>query len=260
MARVRVIHWEANEAEALVRVLRAAKHTVDYCEQVDLTVLRGVRDSPPEAIVIDLSRLPSRGREVATFLRGHKSTRHVPLVFVGGDTAKVERVQQVLPDALYVAAAQVRAAVSEALTKQAGSPIVPAQMMERYAGRSAARKLGIVAGASAAVIDPPRNYASVIGPLPEGAILEEAPDGPCPVTLWFVYDSASLLAALPRMRKLATRTRLWVLWEKQAGGKNSGITQKFLRESGAAAGLVDYKICAVNATWSGMLFARRKSV
>jgi hypothetical protein len=60
------------------------------------------------------------------------------------------------------------------------------------------------------------------------------------------------------MRKLAGRTRLWVLWRKLAARKNSGITQQFLRESAGEVGLVDYKICAVDKTWSAMLFARRK--
>jgi hypothetical protein len=57
------------------------------------------------------------------------------------------------------------------------------------------------------------------------------------------------------MRKLAGRTKLWILWRK-----GSGVTQPFLRESAAAVGLVDYKICSVDGTWSAMLFARRKAV
>ena len=41
---------------------------------------------------------------------------------------------------------------------------------------------------------------------------------------------------------------------------SGGVTQQFLRESAAAVGLVDYKICSVDETWSAMLFARRKPV
>jgi hypothetical protein len=32
-----------------------------------------------------------------------------------------------------------------------------------------------------------------------------------------------------------------------------------VREVGLAAGLVDYKVCAVDATWSGLRFTRRKT-
>jgi CheY-like chemotaxis protein len=260
MARVRVIHWKANEPAALLGLLRAAGHTVEYDEELDSDAFRAIKQSPPDAIVIDLSRRPSHGREVATFLRGHKATRSVPLVFVDGEPAKVEAVRKVLPDAVYTSAARVRPALGEALSKQPASPVVPVQMMDRYAGRSASQKLGIGEGATAALIDPPRNYATVIGALPAGARLEETPAIPCPVTLWFVGDAAACRAALPRMRGLAGRTRLWVLWPKLAARKDSGVTQQFLRESAAAVGLVDYKICSVDKTWSAMLFARRKSV
>ena len=260
MARVRVIHWKANEAAALLSVLRAAGHTVEYGEQLDPAAFRAIRQSPPDAIVIDLSRCPSHGREVATFLRGHKATRQVPLVFVDGEPVKVETVRTVLPDAVYASATRLCSALGEALAKQPANPVVPVQMMDRYAGRSAAQKLGIGEGATAALIDPPRNYAMVIGTLPAGASLEETPAVPCPVTLWFVSDAEACRAALPHMRRLAARTRLWVLWPKLAAGKHSGVTQQFLRESAAAVGLVDYKICSVDETWSAMLFARRKSV
>jgi CheY-like chemotaxis protein len=260
MARVRLIHWKALEAAALLSVLRGAGHTVDYGEKLDSTAFRAITQSPPDAIIIDLSRLPSHGREVATFLRGHKATRHVPLVFVDGGPAKVEATRKLLPDAVYAPAARVRSALREALAKPPASPVVPRQMMDRYTGRSACQKLGIGEGATAALIDPPRNYTTVIGTLPAGARLEETPAVPCPVTLWFVGDAAACHAALPRMRRLAGRTRLWVLWPKNAAGKHSGVTQQFLRESTTAVGLVDYKICSVDKTWSAMLFALRKSV
>jgi len=32
-----------------------------------------------------------------------------------------------------------------------------------------------------------------------------------------------------------------------------------VRETGLATGLVDYKVCAIDATWSGLLFTRRKA-
>ena len=260
MARVRVVHWNANEAAALLSVLCAAGHTVDYDEKLVPEAFRAIRQSPPDAIVIDLSRLPSHGREVATFLRGHKATRGKPILFVDGEPAKVAAIRKLLPDAVYARAARVRPALAEALAKRPVHPVVPVQMMDRYAGRSACQKLGIGAGAIAALVDPPRNYASVIGALPAGASLAETPSGRCAVTLWFVNDAGVCRAALPRMCKIATGTKLWVLWPKLAAGRQAGISQQFLRESAAAVGLVDYKICSVDETWSAMLFACRKPV
>jgi DNA-binding NarL/FixJ family response regulator len=255
MPRVRLVHWKASEAAALLAALRAAGHVVDYDEKLSSDGFRAIRASPPDAFAIDLSRLPSHGREVATFFRGQKPTRHVPIVFVGGAPEKVEAIRKLLPDAVYTAPGRLRAALRAALANRPASPVVPTQMMARYASRSAAQKLGMRDGCTAALIDPPRNYASVIGELPAGAALEETPAAACPITLWFVHDAAACQASLPGMRKLAARTKLWILWRK-----GSGVTQPFLRESAAAVGLVDYKICSVDATWSAMLFARRKAV
>ena len=258
MPRVRLVHWKAGEAGALRSALRAAGHTVEYDEKLDSNAFRGIRASPPDAFVIDLSRLPSHGREVATFVRGQKATRHIPIIFVDGAPEKVEAVRGVLPDAVYTTLAGVRTALRAALANRSASPVVPEQMMARYTSRSAAQKLGIRAGLTAALIGPPRNFARVIGELPAGAAVEEVPgDAPadaCHVTLWFVQDAADCQAALPRMRELARQTKLWILWRK-----GSSVTQPFLRQSAAAVGLVDYKICAVDATWSAMLFARKKT-
>ena len=42
------------------------------------------RNRPPAAVVIDLDKLPSHGREVAVYLRQGKATRRIPLVFRQG--------------------------------------------------------------------------------------------------------------------------------------------------------------------------------
>jgi DNA-binding NarL/FixJ family response regulator len=253
MPRVRLVHWKASDAAPLLAALRAAGHLVDYEEKLDSGGFRTIRASPPDAFLIDLSRLPSHGREVATFVRGQKATRHIPIVFVGGAPEKVAAIRAVLPDAVYSAPERLRSALRAALANQPANPVIPAQAMARYTSRNAAQKLGIGEGTTAALIDPPRNYATVIGELPAGASLEEAPAAASPITLWFIHDSASCGESLPRMRAIAARTKLWILWRR-----GSGVTQPFLRESASEVGLVDYKICSVDAAWSAMLFARRK--
>jgi hypothetical protein len=50
---------------------------------------------------------------------------------------------------------------------------------------------------------------------------------------------------------------IWLIWPKQASAIASDLTQQVVREIAMAAGLVDYKVCAVDATWSGLLFRRR---
>ena len=103
---------------------------------------------------------------------------------------------------------------------------------------------------------PPRDYTTVLGEIPEGAELLEDTEQPCAVTLWFVHEPEPFLAALPTLRTLAGKTKLWLLWRK---GSQNGITQNFVREAAIDAGLVDYKICAVDGRWSAIAFARKKS-
>jgi hypothetical protein len=51
--------------------------------------------------------------------------------------------------------------------------------------------------------------------------------------------------------------RLWIAWPKKASGVASDLSQTVVRQVGLAAGLVDYKICAIDQTWSALLFTRR---
>src|SRR5262249_15793745 len=101
MARVRLIHSKSGEAGPLLQSLIAAGHQVDYDPDLDSSGIRQMRQSPPEAFVIDLTRLPSHGREVAVFLRGQKATREIPIVFSGGAPEKVASIRDMLPDATY---------------------------------------------------------------------------------------------------------------------------------------------------------------
>ncbi len=253
-ARVRVIHWRASEATTLLDECRKTGLEVEYLDGDGGAICRAIRINPPDVVVIDLSRLPAHGREIAVWLRNTKSTRGVPLVFAGGDPVKVAAIRKLLPDATFCENGKVASAVTR-LMKRAGkaSPVVPPTMMERFRERSAAQKLGIADGAKVAVIDPPRDFPGLLGALPESVEFEE---DNAPLTLWFVHSRDALLGSLRDMRTAASETKLWLVWPK--GGSADGLTQNLLRESAREVGLVDYKICSVNERWSGMLFARKK--
>jgi hypothetical protein len=64
---------------------------------------------------------------------------------------------------------------------------------------------------------------------------------------------------MARMATLAENGPLWIAWPKRASGAATDLTQQRVREIGLAAGLVDYKICSIDETWSGLLFTRRRS-
>jgi hypothetical protein len=52
---------------------------------------------------------------------------------------------------------------------------------------------------------------------------------------------------------------IWVSWPKKAAGIPSELTEDSVRELALPLGLVDIKVCAVDATWSGLKLVVRKS-
>ena len=251
--RLRVIHWNVKEAAPLLDSLRAAGHDVALTSAANTGLLRTLRELPPHAVIIDLTRQPSHGREVAIAIRGGKTIKHLPILFLDGEPERVDEIRRMLPDALYTTRAKLATALKRA--KPVANPARPPQMMERFGNRTAAQKLGIGRDMRVAVVDPPADYARAVGALPEGAAFEENPRQTLRLTLWFVHDPASFQERLPRISKLAAHTRLWILWRK---GKKDGFDGGTLRRAAMDFGLVDYKICSVNETWSGMAFAVKK--
>jgi hypothetical protein len=61
--------------------------------------------------------------------------------------------------------------------------------------------------------------------------------------------------SLPGCR-LTTAGALWIAWPKRSVGWRP-ISTNVVRAHGLAVGLVDVKVAAVDATWSGLKFVRR---
>ena len=233
--------------------MRAGGYTVDYPGDTANGNWRSLRETPPMAAVIDLTRLPSHGRYVAAAIRGTKSLRHIPIVFVDGDPEKVERVRKDLPDAVYTSRSRLVSVLKR--VKPLADPVAAPQMMQRT-DRTTAEKLGIKAGSRVALLDPPADYLRVLGPLPNDVSLEENPGQTVPLTLWFVRDPDGYLAGLGQIRKRALTSRIWIVYPK--GRNASGLTQSLIREAALAVGLVDYKVCSVSEVWTGLLFTTKK--
>src|SRR5579859_4498564 len=136
LPRVRLYHWKAEEAGPLIAKLRAAGYEVIHKPEAR-TSMRELKESGVVAVVIDLSRMPSHGKYVGAWVRGSKSTRHIPLVFVGGEAEKVAAIKEQIPDAVYSSVAGVGAALRKAIAKPPSDPVVPKQMMETARGRTA---------------------------------------------------------------------------------------------------------------------------
>jgi hypothetical protein len=81
---------------------------------------------------------------------------------------------------------------------------------------------------------------------------------PYDVVLLFAPDAARLHSRGPALvPRLTTAGRRWVCWPKTSSGVPTDLTDSVVRDFGLAEGLVDVKVCAIDATWSGLAFVRR---
>jgi hypothetical protein len=78
------------------------------------------------------------------------------------------------------------------------------------------------------------------------------------LTIWFTKSRKELKANIGKMAVTIGEGKLWIAWPKKGASLASDLTQQDVREAGLAVGLVDYKICTIDETWSGLLFTRRK--
>jgi hypothetical protein len=130
-----------------------------------------------------------------------------------------------------------------------------------YSGTPLPRKLGITRGMTVALFDAPDGFEKTLGGLPEGVVLRPHGRGASGLILWFVRQEKVLSRRIERMARAAGEGPIWIAWPKKAARApgSPGPTEKSVRAAGLGAGLVDYKVCAIDATWSGLLFRRRKA-
>lgn len=84
-------------------------------------------------------------------------------------------------------------------------------MAAGYSTRSLAEKLGIKPGTLVLALDAPPAYQSLLGKLPEGAILHTRLATTAPFIHWFVPNRNELNAGFPRLaRALTDEGTVWV--------------------------------------------------
>jgi hypothetical protein len=261
MSRVKLIHWKQDDAIEQAVMLREAGFAVDAEPLQGSGSMKHLREDPPAAFVIDLSRLPSHGREVALALRQTKATRAIPLVFVDGADEKVRRIRSLLPDAMFTKWERIGRDLRRAIAAPPRKPVAPPSASAGYSGTPLPKKLGIKEGSTVGLIGAPKDFKRTLGELPAGARLRPNPRAspPCDVVLCFAKSMKELASRSKAAMKLSSDSGLWLIWPKKASGIASDLSEDFVRNAGLAAGWVDYKVCAVDATWSGLKFARRKT-
>ena len=128
-----------------------------------------------------------------------------------------------------------------------------------YSGKALPKKLGIKPGTVVVLVRAPDAFEQTLGELPTDVTVRHRNQGMRDLTLWFTRSRAELLAGIDSMARRHKTGRLWILWPKRASPLVSDHSESDVRRAGLTCGLVDYKICAIDDTWSGLKFATRKS-
>ena len=256
MARIRLIHWSGPEGRERKLRLASLGHHADFDDLEPTSLNRTLRSSTPDAYVIDLSRLPAQGRQVGMWLRSYKATRYIPIVFVDGDPVKVATIKQVLPDATYTTWGRINTALAKALARPVTDVVVPPSSI--YSAKPAVEKLGVKPGMRVCLVNAPTGFADSLTPAPVGVKFTARPTADCDLFIVFARSLREVGAHLTQLTGDVARQTVWIAWPKKASGVKADLNGNLVREWGLSAGWVDFKICAIDDTWSGLAFKRRE--
>jgi hypothetical protein len=128
-----------------------------------------------------------------------------------------------------------------------------------YSGTPLFKKLGIKSGMRMTVLGAPEDYWQLLEGVPGDIEVAEPSARSLAFVHAFVTSRKQLAASLPRlMKQIDQDGTIWISWPKKSSGVPTDITEDGIREDALPLGLVDVKVCAVDATWSGLKLVIRK--
>jgi hypothetical protein len=122
------------------------------------------------------------------------------------------------------------------------------------------QKLGIKPGFRIFATGLSVDYAEIVGALPAGVRLVPRLVPPLDMVHLFATEAAALAGTLSRFRDaIAADGMIWVSWPKKSSGVASDLSDVAVRDTALPLGLVDVKVCAIDAVWSGLKFVIPRS-
>lgn len=128
-----------------------------------------------------------------------------------------------------------------------------------YSSTPLARKLGLKAGFTALLANAPDHYFELFADFPEDVKqVTNASAETLDFCHLFVTQLTDLEEQLLLLKPLLKKHGLmWISWPKGKSKIPTNINREVVREAGLASGLVDVKVCAVDADWSALKFVYR---
>jgi hypothetical protein len=133
--------------------------------------------------------------------------------------------------------------------------------MAGYSGTPLAKKLGFKEDFRVRVSHPPADYAVLVSPRPDSVLISKTIRQDIDIWHFFTKSAAELETRLPKMQDAIKQDgMIWVSWPKKTSKVPTDVTEDVIRKQALKLGLVDVKVCAVDATWSGLKLVIRKEL
>jgi hypothetical protein len=127
--------------------------------------------------------------------------------------------------------------------------------MAGYSETPLAKKLGIKDDFRTALLHLPDDVKTELRQALAKCRIEHLTNKDLDFIFLFAKSRARLeLELVPAAKALAPAGMLWISWPKKSSGVPTDLAEDVVRQSGLDAGLVDVKVCAVTAVWSGLKF------
>jgi hypothetical protein len=127
-----------------------------------------------------------------------------------------------------------------------------------YSGKPIWQKLGLDAKHRVLVRGAPSDYAKLVG-LRTADLTLATPRGAFDIAHIFETSASALERELESLaKKLPAAGTIWVSWPKKSAKVATDITEDTVRRIALPLGLVDVKVCAIDATWSGLKLVWRR--
>lgn len=123
------------------------------------------------------------------------------------------------------------------------------------------QKLGVKPGLRVHLDEVPDGYRALLGNLPEGVRLDATLDDRPALIHHFTTEAEGLQARLVVfLDAIPPDGGIWISWPKKASGVATSMSGDAVRAAALPLGLVDVKVCAVDATWTALkLVVRREN-
>jgi|SRR5579871_190230 len=137
---------------------------------------------------------------------------------------------------------------------------IPAKPVHKVYNTPLPKKLGIAEEMHVALIAAPDDFEECLGELPSSVTFTTRVTPSIGLALCFVRSLSDLAATLDLLvLRLPRQTHFWIIYPKRVGRYKVDFNENHVRDSGLAAGFVDYKVCSVDNDWSALKFSRRKT-